>query len=130
MEMRVAQAWHQCRAHSIDNGLRPTSDRATHARGSLGYLPNAITLDADLPGVRVFTGAIQDADVGEEHAARAIAVGSIVAVRHRYSSLWRRRPNFLEIGGCGPGLIPSSAACPHVFAEQARAVLRPLDRRP
>src|SRR6267378_6450900 len=113
MEVRLAQARHQCRAHSIDNGLRPAADRATHARGSLGYLPNPVALDADLPGVRVFTGTIQDADVGEEHAARAIgSVGSIVAVRHRHSSLWRRRPNFLEIGGCGPGLISSSAACP------------------
>jgi hypothetical protein len=55
-----------------------------------------MALDAYLPSVRVFTGAIQDADVGEEHAARAIgSVGSIVAVCHRYSSLWRRRPNFL-----------------------------------
>src|SRR6202022_837627 len=89
MEVRVAQARHQCRAHSIDDGLRSAADRATHARGSLGHLPNTIALDADLPGVRVFTGAIQDADVGEEHAARAIgSLGSIVTVRHRYSSLF------------------------------------------
>src|ERR1700680_2143397 len=111
MEMRVAQAWHQCRAHSIDNGLRPTSDRATHARGSLGYLPNAITLDADLPGVGVFTGAIQDADVGEEHAARPIgSVGCIMTVRHRYSS--SLAPTEFWRSAAVPGLIPSSAACP------------------
>src|SRR5260221_6546114 len=95
MEVRVAQARHQGRAHSVDNRLRPAADRATHARGSLGHMPNAIALNADFPRVRVLAGAIQDADIGEEHAARAIGpVGSIVAVRHRYSSLSCRRPNF------------------------------------
>ena len=42
--MRVAEARHQRRAHAVDDRLRAAPDRAAHARGALGHLPDAIAL--------------------------------------------------------------------------------------
>ena len=72
MEVRVAQARHQGRAHPVDDRLAAAcAQPRRQTRRASGDLPDSISLDGDLPGVRVLARAVDDAHVGENDAVRS-----------------------------------------------------------
>ena len=85
--MSVAKTWHQRRTHAVNNRLCSTARTAAEPRRSLCDLFDAVALNRNFAGIRIFAGAIENAHVGEEYAARSI--DSVEAVRHRHSSCFR-----------------------------------------
>ena len=76
--MRVDHAGHQRRAHAVDHGGagRRRRGRAV-ARGAARDLLDAVALHQHLAGVGIFAGRIEDAHIGEQHIAGAVAVPAV-----------------------------------------------------
>src|ERR1700722_14263685 len=87
MQMSVAKTWHQRRTHAVNNRLCSTARTAAEPRRSLCDLFDAVALNRNFAGIRIFAGTIENAHIGEEYAAGS--VDSVVAVRHRHSSCFR-----------------------------------------
>ena len=84
--MRVDQAGHECRTHTVDHGAAVRPGRGRKPRRSARNLFDAIALNDDFAGVRIFAGGIKNSHIGELYRPGVAAVRAVCFIGHDASS--------------------------------------------
>jgi 6-phosphogluconolactonase/glucosamine-6-phosphate isomerase/deaminase len=77
MEVGIDHAGHYGRTAAVDDRGVALHRARSNARRATRHLLDAVALDENFPGIGIFAGGIEDADVSEENGPVGVAVPAV-----------------------------------------------------